>query len=151
MKSIHSIAALVFISTTVLGGCASNAPQQTTTYSSESHPDSRGYGEIDSIQVMSRNNNTSGAGAVVGGLVGGLLGHQIGGGSGNTAATIVGAVGGAVVGNKVEQNKDSQTADRYQIRVHLDNGDTTTVVQDSVYDLRVGNRVRIADGRVYRY
>jgi hypothetical protein len=25
------------------------------------------------------------------------------------------------------------------------------VVQDSVYDLRVGNRVRLVDGRVYRY
>jgi outer membrane lipoprotein SlyB len=39
----------------------------------------------------------------------------------------------------------------YAVNVRLDNGEYRTVVQDSVYDLRVGNRVRMVDGRVYRY
>ena len=46
-------------------------------------------------------------------------------------------------------NADGQQM--YAINVRLDNGEYRTVVQDSVVDLRTGNRVRIVDGRVYRY
>jgi len=35
--------------------------------------------------------------------------------------------------------------------VRMNNGDYRIVNQDSVYDLRVGNRVRLVDGRLYRY
>jgi outer membrane lipoprotein SlyB len=41
--------------------------------------------------------------------------------------------------------------DVYQISIRLDNGDYRTINQDSAYDLRVGSRVRVVDGRVYRY
>lgn len=152
MKSTHTINALILIATTVLGGCATNGPQQTSPpYSTPSQSNASSYGAIESIQLTRAANNSSGAGAVVGGLVGGLLGNQVGGGGGRTAATVVGAVGGAVVGNSVEQNRNAQAADMYQIRVRLDNGNSTTVVQDSVDDLRVGDRVRVVDGRAYRY
>lgn len=152
MKSILTISALTLIAATVLGGCASNSPQQTSTpYSTPSRTNTDSYGSIESIQVTHAANNTSGTGAVVGGLVGGLLGNQVGRGNGRTAATVVGAVGGAMVGNNVEQNRNAQGPDRYQIRVHLDNGDSMIVMQDSIDDMRVGNRVRVADGRAYRY
>jgi outer membrane lipoprotein SlyB len=76
----------------------------------------------------------------------------IGSGSGRTAATVAGAVGGAVVGNKVEENRNANAgADMYQINIRMDNGEYRSITQDSVYDLRVGNRVRMVDGRVYRY
>jgi outer membrane lipoprotein SlyB len=39
----------------------------------------------------------------------------------------------------------------YQINIRMDNGEYRSITQDSVYDLRVGNRVRMVDGRVYRY
>jgi outer membrane lipoprotein SlyB len=39
----------------------------------------------------------------------------------------------------------------YAVNIRLDNGEYRTIVQDSVVDLRVGNRVRVVDGRVYRY
>lgn len=152
MKPIPTISALMLIAATALAGCASTSPQQTsTTYSMPYQANNNSYGSIESIQVTRAESGTSGAGAVVGGLVGGLLGNQIGGGSGRTAATVVGAVGGAVVGNNVEQNRIAQGPDSYQIRVRLDNGDRTTIMQDSIYDLRIGSRVRIADGRAYRY
>ncbi|MFC3108663.1 glycine zipper 2TM domain-containing protein [Undibacterium arcticum] len=152
MKSTHTISALMLIVTTGLVGCASNSPQQTSTsYATPSQSNTSSYGAIESIQVTRPANNSSGTGAIVGGLVGGLLGNQVGSGNGRTAATVVGAVGGAVVGNNVEQNKNAQAPDMYQIRVRLDNGDSTTVAQSSIADLRVGNRVRVADGRVYRY
>jgi outer membrane lipoprotein SlyB len=155
MKSPHAISLLMLIATTVLGGCASNIPQQTSTpystpYSNSSQP-SNSYGAIESIQATRTSNTNSGAGVVVGGLVGGLLGNQIGSGNGRTAATVVGAVGGAMVGNNVEQNRTLQGPDAYQIRVRLDSGNSTTVVQESVYEMRVGDRVRIVDSRAYRY
>jgi outer membrane lipoprotein SlyB len=57
-----------------------------------------------------------------------------------------------VVGNKVEENRNANAgADMYQINIRMDNGEYRSITQDSVYDLRVGNRVRMVDGRVYRY
>jgi outer membrane lipoprotein SlyB len=112
--------------------------------------DAASYGSIESIEIIQTRSGTSGAGAVAGGLVGALLGNQVGSGSGRTAATVAGAVGGAVVGNKVEDNRN-QPQEQYKISVRMDNGDYRVVNQDSVYDLRVGNRVRLVDGRLYRY
>jgi outer membrane lipoprotein SlyB len=65
---------------------------------------------------------------------------------------VAGGVAGAAIGNSVERNRAAGAgAEVYQINVRMDNGEYRTVNQDSVYDLRVGNRVRIVDGRVYRY
>ncbi len=154
MNATRTIAAIVVASTAVLSGCASTS---TSPYNSPSNTGyntsgaTMGYGTIDSIQVVRAPGQTSGAGAVIGGLVGALAGNQVGSGTGRTAATVAGAVGGAAIGNKVESNRAQNGQDQYQISVRLDNGDYRTVTQDSVYDLRVGNRVRIVDGRVYRY
>jgi outer membrane lipoprotein SlyB len=154
MKSTHTIAALIVASTAVLSGCASTTT--STPYNSGSNPGynsnvSSGYGTIDSIQVVRGSASTSGGGAVVGGLVGALVGNQIGSGSGRTAATVAGAVGGAALGNSVEAKRNANGADMYQINIRMDNGEYRSITQDSVYDLRVGNRVRMVDGRVYRY
>lgn len=152
MKSTHTIGALLLIATTVLGGCASYGPQQSSQpYPTSSQSGASYHGSIESIDLTRPGNNSSGTGAIVGGLVGGLLGNQVGGGSGKSVATVAGVVGGALVGNNIEKNRNAQSSDMYQIRVRLDNGDSMTVVQDSVYDLRIGNRVRVTDGRAYRY
>ncbi|MBB5201088.1 glycine zipper 2TM domain-containing protein [Glaciimonas immobilis] len=92
-----------------------------------------------------------GVGTVLGGVVGGLLGTQVGAGRGRTVATVAGAVGGAMVGNQIEQRNNTPTHDMYRIGVRLDNGGYQTYTQDSVGDLRTGNRVRIDGERVYRY
>jgi outer membrane lipoprotein SlyB len=152
MKSNHTIAAALIASVALLGGCASSN-QNVPNNGAYNDPSSvsMGYGTIENIQVTRGANHTSGTGAVVGGLVGALVGNQVGSGSGRAAATVAGAVGGAVVGNSVESHNAGNVRDMYQISVRLDNGDYRTIVQDSVYDLRVGNRVRVVDGRAYRY
>jgi outer membrane lipoprotein SlyB len=148
MNHSTTLAAAVFTGCAILSGCASNNQQpQQVGYINQ---DTATYGTIDSIQVVQAKAGTSGGGAVAGGLVGALLGNQVGSGSGRTAATVAGAVGGAVVGNKVEEGRN-QPQQQYQISVRMDNGDYRIVNQDSVYDLRVGNRVRLVDGRLYRY
>nr|WP_315260000.1 glycine zipper 2TM domain-containing protein [uncultured Duganella sp.] len=146
MKRSTTFAAAILAGVTVLSGCANTSQPQQIGYISN---DSSTYGTIDSIQIM-QSRGGSGVGAVTGGLIGGLLGNQVGSGSGRTAATLAGAVGGAVVGNNVENNR-AAGKEEYQISVRMDNGDTRIIQQDSVYDLRVGNRVRLIDGRLYRY
>ncbi|MGZ3181302.1 MAG: glycine zipper 2TM domain-containing protein [Telluria sp.] len=158
-----ALAALIVAGTAALTGCSS-APS-TSTYPSYSSYDANAsamYGTIDSITVTRQAapgttaSSGTATGAVVGGLVGGLVGNQVGSGTGRTAATAAGALAGAVVGSQVEAARQANGAtyydhDMYQINVRLDNGDYRTIVQDSAYDLRVGNRVRIVDNRVYRY
>lgn len=160
MKSTHTIAALIVASTAVLSGCASttstpygynNAGYNSGYNSGYTSNVSSGYGTIDSIQVVRGTASTSGSGAVVGGLVGALVGNQVGSGSGRTAATVAGGVAGAAIGNNVEANRNAHGMDMYQINIRMDNGEWRSVTQDSAYDLRVGNRVRLVDGRVYRY
>jgi len=155
MKAPHTLVALVAAGA-ILGGCASNTSQpyygSNDGYrSGYDNTASAGYGTIESIQVSSGEGRTSGGGALVGGLVGALAGNQVGSGGGRTAATVAGGVAGAVVGNRVEANRNAEGQQMYAVRVRLDNGEYRDVTQDSVYDLRVGNRVRIVDGRVYRY
>ncbi|CAN7458975.1 glycine zipper 2TM domain-containing protein [Pseudoduganella sp. LjRoot289] len=147
MKTTQTLAAVMIAASALITGC-STSNTQPTNYSSMSNDST--YGVIDSIQIVRLDPATSGVGAVAGGLIGALAGNQVGSGSGRTAATAAGAIGGAVVGNQVERSRN-QPYDAYQITVRLDNGEYRTVNQDSVYDLRVGNRVRMVEGRVYRY
>lgn len=150
MQTSTTLAAVMLAVAALTSGCSST-PAQSTNYSSMGNAAT--YGVIDTINVVrvdSSSASTSGVGAVTGGLVGALVGSQIGSGAGRTAATAAGAIGGAVVGNNVERNR-TQAHDAYQISVRMDNGDYRIVNQDSVYDLHVGNRVRVVDDRVYRY
>jgi outer membrane lipoprotein SlyB len=158
MKAIRPLAAVIAAGA-ILSGCASNSPQpyyandgQRGGYDQRyDNPASAGYGTIESIQVTNAEGRTSGAGAIVGGLVGALAGNQVGSGNGRTAATVAGGVAGAAIGNSAERNRNQDGQQAYAVNVRLDNGEYRTIVQDSAYDLRVGNRVRIVDGRVYRY
>ncbi|WP_426107681.1 glycine zipper 2TM domain-containing protein [Massilia sp. TSP1-1-2] len=159
MKSTHTIAAIALATTALLSGCGTtssdpynnnNGNYNNGAYNN-SASSSAGYGTIDSIQVTRGQGQTNGSGAVVGGLIGAVVGNQVGSGSGRAAATVAGAVGGAAIGNSVEAGNRANGREMYQIGVRLDNGDYRTLMQDSVYDLRVGNRVRVVDGRAYRY
>jgi outer membrane lipoprotein SlyB len=159
MRTNLKVTVLAIASAAIFAGCASPYPPSTgDNYPNNSYPVSTApaynsqYGVVDSIQVVQQNTGNSGigAGAVVGGVVGGVLGNQVGGGSGRTLATAAGVVGGALVGNQIQHN-NQQTRDVYQIGVRLDNGAYQTMTLDAVGDLRVGNRVRIENNRVFRY
>jgi len=156
MKVIRTrtLAAAVVAASAILAGCASSGPSYSNNGYNNGYNNtaSMGYGTIESIQVTQAENRTSGGGAVVGALVGALAGNQVGSGSGRTAATVAGGVAGAAIGNNVEKNRNGGNGqEMYQVNVRMDNGEYRSVVQDSAYDLRVGNRVRLVDGRVYRY
>lgn len=148
------LVASVIAAAAILTGCASNAPAPNAYNSASNNGYSspvQGSGTIDSIQVVQGQTRTGGGGAIIGGLVGALAGNQIGSGGGRTAATVAGGVGGALVGNNIEKNRAGDAPEMYQINIRMENGDVRSVTQDTVGDLRVGNRVRIVDGRAYRY
>lgn len=149
MKKHQIIAVGMMAASAMLAGCASTSNQPiggtapASAYSSA-------YGTVDSIQVVQTSSgNGSGLGTVAGGVVGGALGNQVGEGRGRTAATVAGAIGGAMVGNQMERNATGHQL--YQIGVRLDNGSYQTIQQDAIGDLQVGSRVRIENGRAYRY
>ena len=130
----------------LVGGCA--YPERYPVYDARPVITHRTeYGVVESIQ-MYRDGSRSpvNVGTLLGGIAGGVIGHQIGSGRGNTAATIAGAVGGAVVGNQID---NSQSRDTYRVVVRLDSGGTLTA-SDVEGDLRVGDRVRIVNNRIYR-
>ena len=106
------------------------------------------FGRVVAIDVVRGRGSSTGAGAVVGGIVGGVLGHQVGSGRGNDAATVAGAIGGAVVGNELEKRRDGD--EHYRVTVQLRDGREATFAQDSLYGIRVGDRVRVDGNRVVR-
>lgn len=110
--------------------------------------DNADFGRVVAIDVIGGERRSTGAGAVVGGIVGGVLGHQVGSGRGNDAATVAGAVGGAVVGNEVEKRRSE--GERYRITVRFRDGRDSVFEQDSLEGIRVGDRVRVDGGHLFR-
>ena len=143
-----------------LSACMSTPPPATPypqdPYQGSAAPGTiySGYGRVESIDSAPQDNQGVGGtgiglGSVAGAVIGGVAGRQVGSGSGNTAATIAGAAGGAYIGHQLEKRKQAENA--YRITVRMENGDYQTLIQPSIGDLRVGDRVRIDNGVLQRY
>ena len=94
----------------------------------------------------------SGGGALIGGILGAVIGHQIGGGSGKGAATVLGGLGGAIAGNAVEgqQQQPGQVQESYRVGVQGDDGSYRYFNVPAPTDLRIGDRVRMGNGQLFR-
>ena len=153
MKTTKIVIPIFLAVAALLSGCA-NTDSRKASSSSSSTSSSAAYGVVAAIETTRVSSggiggSGIGAGAVIGGVVGGVLGHQVGGGTGKDVATVAGVVGGAMAGHQIEKSRKQQ--DEYHIRVRLDRGGYQTVTQQSITDLRVGDRVRIENDRVSRY
>lgn len=104
-----------------------------------------GYGVVQAIDVVPREQAGIGVGTVAGAVVGGVLGNQVGSGTGRTAATVAGVAGGALAGRELE--KGARGADQiYRVAVRMDNGSVQTLMQDVPPGVQVGERVRLDNG-----
>ena len=158
MKAIRTLAGLAAVA--ALAGCASDPNYYSYGDSRYSEPRYapapayygnvayNDYGRVVAIDVVRASGGTSGGGAIAGAVVGGVIGHQIGSGRGNDAATVAGAIGGALAGNEIERRRSGDEA--YRVVVEFRDGRTATFMQDSLNGLRVGDRVRVTDSRLYR-
>lgn len=111
------------------------------------------YGRVTDLQVLQAQQPAqgSGLGAILGGVAGAVVGRQIGGGTGRDIATIAGAVGGAVAGNAIEKSRNPTVSQSYRVTVQLDNGGARAYDLPSTGELRVGDRVRVQNGQLFRY
>ncbi|MGV8805967.1 MAG: glycine zipper 2TM domain-containing protein [Polaromonas sp.] len=112
------------------------------------------YGRVTNMEVFQTQQQAQGSnlGAVIGGVAGAVIGNQIGHGTGRGVATVAGAVGGAAVGNAIEKNRANPTVSQaYRVTVQLDNGGARAYDMPTPGDLRIGDRVRIENGQLFRY
>jgi outer membrane lipoprotein SlyB len=100
-------------------------------------------GTVRSVTPISRDEGTTGVGAVVGAIVGGVAGRQVGGGRGRDIATVAGAVGGAVVGNEVEEARNDNNGTVYDVRVRMEDGSERVVTVADAGGLDAGDRVTV--------
>jgi outer membrane lipoprotein SlyB len=110
------------------------------------------YGRVSNIEYFPGGVARSGpnvGGAILGAVAGAVLGHQIGGGSGRDAATVLGGVGGAAIGSQVGRTS-SATDPFYRVTLTTDHGAVRYYDVPATGDLRVGDRVRVDNGVIYR-
>ena len=105
-------------------------------------------GTVTDVKTVKKEGEGSGAGAVAGGVLGGVIGHQIGSGRGNTAATIVGAGAGAYAGHQVEKNQKTTTS--YQVVVKMEDGKSRTFNFSKETSYRVGDKIKVVEGKLTR-
>ena len=106
--------------------------------------------QMELIRTQERPQATGG-GALIGGILGAVIGHQIGGGFGKSAATVLGGVGGAVAGNAIESNQQpGQVRESYRVGVQGDDGNYRYFSVPAPTDLRIGDRVRMGNGQLFR-
>lgn len=95
--------------------------------------------------------NNGVVGAVLGAVVGGVVGRQIGGGSGRDAATLIGAGAGAYAGNRIARNAEGASlAPGYRVTIQTDGGTWRAFEVPNGNELRVGERVRVENGVIYK-
>ncbi|GAB3549035.1 hypothetical protein GCM10027343_30270 [Noviherbaspirillum agri] len=153
-------AAMVGASIAALAACGSAPRDTSTTAGSSSIPvttstssipvttttsSATGYGVVQAIDVVPREQSGIGLGTVAGAVVGGVLGNQVGSGSGRKAATVAGAAGGALAGHQMQKNARAAD-DAYRVSVRMDNGSVQTLVQEQPPGVQVGERVRLDNG-----
>ena len=116
-------------------------------------PASLEYGRVTNIEFFQGGTAASGInvpGAIIGGVAGAVLGHQIGSGSGRDAATVLGGVAGAAVGSQVGKPSTPTTSPVYRVSIQTDQGAMRVYDVPATGELRIGDRVRVENGVIYR-
>lgn len=144
----------VTLAAALTAGCATQAYQPVATPAPTApaygHPHRAEYGRVHSIDLIRAENQTTGAGGVIGGVTGAIVGRQIGSGSGRSAGTLIGAFAGAVIGNEIEKNQRG-ARDFYRVAIRTNRGEIRSFDYAQLAELHVGDRVRIEGNQVYRY
>jgi outer membrane lipoprotein SlyB len=139
---------VVPVSVTVPPAAVYPAPAATTTAAATLE-----FGRVTGIEYFPGGVTSSGInvpGAIVGGVAGAVLGNQIGSGSGRDAATVLGGAAGAAVGSQVGRTGGTVTNPVYRVSIQTDQGAMRAYDVPGTGDLRIGDRVRIENGVIYR-
>lgn len=107
------------------------------------------YGRVTNIEFF-QTAPTSGInvpGAIVGGVAGAVVGNALSGG--RDAATVLGGAAGAAIGSQVGKPATVGSS-VYRVTIRTDAGVHRTYDVPATGDLRVGDRVRVENGVIYR-
>jgi outer membrane lipoprotein SlyB len=89
-------------------------------------------------------------GAIVGGVAGAVVGNQVGRAvGGRDAATVLGGAAGAAVGSRTGTTT-TVIDSAYRVTIQTDSGVVRTYDVPATGDLRIGDRVRVESGVIYR-
>jgi outer membrane lipoprotein SlyB len=138
----------------LLAACAGPSHRRDAPVYGGAYPDRYAdvaYGRVSDIDAIGiPHEQPQGAGAVAGGIIGAIVGRQFGNSSsGKNVGTVAGAVGGAVVGNEIERNA-RRDGGGVRVTVRLDGGGSRRFDLRDSGGLRVGDRVRLENGQLYR-
>ena len=127
------------------------APAVTTVTTPAAAPAVVGveYGRVTNIEFF-QTRPTSGInvpGAIVGGVAGAVVGNALSGG--RDAATVLGGAAGAAIGSQVAKPATTGSS-VYRVTIRTDDGVHRTYDVPATGDLRVGDRVRVENGVIYR-
>jgi outer membrane lipoprotein SlyB len=116
-------------------------------------PASLEYGRVTNIEFFQGGTARSGVnvpGALIGAVAGAVLGRQIGSGSGRDAATVLGGVAGAAAGSQIGRPSVATTDPVYRVSIQTDQGALRVYDVAATGDLRIGDRVRVENGVIFR-
>ncbi|MBI3715900.1 MAG: glycine zipper 2TM domain-containing protein [Betaproteobacteria bacterium] len=105
-------------------------------------------GVVSELKTAKQKGEGSGVGVVAGAVLGGVLGHQVGSGRGKDLATVAGAAGGAYAGNAAEKKLMEKTV--YQVIVKMEGGNSRTFTFGAESAFKVGDKVKVVDGKLTR-
>ncbi len=105
-------------------------------------------GVVSELKTAKQKGEGSGVGVVAGAVLGGVLGHQVGSGRGKDLATVAGAAGGAYAGNAAEKKLKEKTV--YQVIVKMEGGNSRTFTFGAESAFKVGDKVKVVDGKLTR-
>lgn len=136
------------------GGVPLSEPVPVSSYPAPTMaPASLEYGRVTNIEFFQGGTAASGInvpGALIGAVGGAVLGRQIGSGSGRDAATILGGAAGAAIGSQVGRPSAATTSPVYRVSIQTDQGVMRVYDVPATGELRIGDRVRVENGVIYR-
>jgi outer membrane lipoprotein SlyB len=144
--------------TAILAACGSTVPLYGPSSTSGTAPApatasaSLEYGRVTNMEFYQGGtaSRVNVPGALIGAVAGAALGNQVGSGGGRAAATVLGGAAGAAVGSQVGQPSTASSSPIYRLSIQTDQGAMRVYDVPSTGDLRVGDRVRIENGVIYR-
>ena len=127
-------------------------PAVTTVTTPAAAPAAMGveYGRVTNIEFIQSvpTSSINVPGAIVGGVAGAVAGSALSGG--RDAATILGGAAGAAIGSQVAKPATAGSS-VYRVTIQVDTGGVyRTYDVPATGDLRVGDRVRVENGVIYR-
>lgn len=136
--------ALIYLSASVLSGCAAGLSGSDYSRGQARQEQSVRTGVVESVREVKIDGTRSGIGAIGGGVAGGIGASTVADDRLGAILAVLGALGGGLLGQALEQGVTSKKG--LEITIKLDNGSLVSITQAADEEFTPGERVRILAG-----